>query len=96
MNNQITVADILDLIDPNRSGWQQINLFEYKADEAYSTLRTDSIALDMISDRAVDSLGCDNGHISIFLNDEDVEGYWTNNLVRAQEKAAQLQQEERQ
>lgn len=87
MNKQITVADILDLIDPNRSGWSKINLFEYKSDEAYSVLGTNSIALDMLSDRAVDSLGCNNGHISIFLTDEDVEGYWTNNLIRAQEKA---------
>ena len=80
-----TIADILDLIDPNRNGSNFINLLEYDSDESFSTLRTDSIALDSISDIEINSLGVINGLITIFLSDEAILNYWANNEKKARE-----------
>ena len=83
-----TIADILDLIDRNRSGTEFINLCEYELIDAYSVFRTDSIALDMISDREVDSMGVIDGRMIIYLADETIKDYWESNKKAAQEVAA--------
>ena len=74
--DEITLAQVLDLIDPNRSGWKWINLYEYGGDSIFSNMRTDAISLDLMKDKKVDSIGVDNGQISIYLTDESINKYW--------------------
>lgn len=73
-HGQMTVGELIDVIDYNRDGQETVMISE--RDENWNTVYTDSVMLDMISDLTVDSIGADGDVIQIWLTDESIVQYW--------------------
>ena len=68
----ITVEDIIDLIDFNRDGDEEIYLAPNADEDTWVQLQTDSFILDSnVKDMKVDSLGVNDDRITIFLKTEE-------------------------
>ncbi len=74
MNRGITVGDIIDLLDSCGDGTGQVIISTDSDDK--NIVRIDSIMLDAISDRGVDSMGVENDRLRIWLTNETVKEYW--------------------
>lgn len=67
----ITVEDIIDLIDFNRDGDEEIYLAPNADEDTWVQIQTNSFILDSnIKDMKVDSLGVNDDRITIFLETE--------------------------
>ena len=71
----ITVEDIIDLIDFNRDGDEEIYLAPNADEDTWVQIQTDSFILDSnVKDMKVDSLGVNDDRITIFLETEGAQG----------------------
>lgn len=71
----IYVKDILNLYDYNRDGKKPIYLVE--EDDESMLLTSSSIAIDLMKDMQVDSIGIeDDGRLIIYLHDNAICEYW--------------------
>ena len=67
----ITVEDIIDLIDFNRDGDEEIYLAPNADEDTWVQIQTNSFILDSnVKDMKVDSLGVNDDRITIFLETE--------------------------
>lgn len=67
----ITVEDIIDLIDFNRDGDEEIYLAPHSDEDTWVQIQTNSFILDSnVKDMKVDSLGVNDDRITIFLETE--------------------------
>lgn len=79
------VKDVLNLYDYNRDGKYPIYLVE--EDEESMLLTSSSIAIDLMSDMQVDSIGIeDDGRLIIYLHDNAICEYWAKYKHRADKK----------
>lgn len=70
----ITVEDIIDLIDFNRDGEEEIYLAPNADEDTWVQIQTNSFILDSnVKDMKVDSLGVNDDRITIFLETEGAE-----------------------
>ena len=81
----IYVKDILNLYDYNRDGEKPIYLVE--DDERSILLDSSCIAIDLMSDMQVDSIGIeDDGRLIIYLHDNAICEYWAKYKHRADKR----------
>lgn len=72
---EIYIKDILNLYDYNRDGEKPIYLVE--DDDRSILLDSSCIAIDLMSDMQVDSIGIeDDGRLIIYLHDNAICEYW--------------------
>lgn len=91
MNKQYTVSDIIDLLDRNRSGGEYVQIYDVSDCYKASRINTASIALDLMGDKLIDSIGVTDNELAIYLTDEEINGYWESNSAAAQAKAKEMQ-----
>lgn len=81
----IYVKDILNLYDYNRDGEKPIYLVE--DDDRSILLDSSCIAIDLMSDMQVDSIGIeDDGRLIIYLHDNAICEYWAKYKHRADKR----------
>ena len=81
----IYVKDILNLYDYNRDGKKPIYLVE--EDDESMLLTSSSIAIDLMKDMQVDSIGIeDDGRLIIYLHDNAICEYWAKYKHRADKR----------
>ena len=81
----IYVKDILNLYDYNRDGEKPIYLVE--DDDRSILLDSSCIAIDLMSDMQVDSIGIENeGRLIIYLHDNAICEYWAKYKHRADKR----------
>lgn len=81
----IYVKDILNLYDYNRDGEKPMYLVE--DDERSILLDSSCIAIDLMSDMQVDSIGIeDDGRLIVYLHDNAICEYWAKYKHRADKK----------
>lgn len=81
----IYVKDILNLYDYNRDGEKPIYLVE--DDDRSILLDSSCIAIDLMSDMQVDSIGIeDDGRLIIYLHDNVICEYWAKYKHRADKR----------
>lgn len=79
---EIYIKDILNLYDYNRDGEKPIYLVE--DDDRSILLDSSCIAIDLMSDMQVDSIGIeDDGRLIIYLHDNAICEYWAKYKHRA-------------
>jgi len=77
----IYIKDILNLYDYNRDGEKPIYLVE--DDDRSILLDSSCIAIDLMSDMQVDSIGIeDDGRLIIYLHDNAICEYWVKHKHR--------------
>ena len=70
----ITVEDIIDLIDFNRDGDEEIYLAPHADEDTWVQIQTNSFIFNSnVKDMKVDSLGVNDDRITIFLKTEGAE-----------------------
>lgn len=75
----IYVRDIIDLYDYNRESDYPVWVSE--RDDNWNKLLSGSIALDLMSDMQVDSIGARGDVLCIYLHDNSVSEYWDKGQV---------------
>lgn len=81
----IYVNDILNLYDYNRDG--QVPIYLVEDDDRSILLDSSCIAIDLMSDMQVDSIGIeDDGRLIIYLHDNAICEYWAKYKHRADKK----------
>lgn len=89
MDKHITVSDIIDLLDRNRSGSEYVQIYDVSDCYKASRLNTASIALDLMGNKLIDSIGVTDDELAIYITDEEINGYWEGN-EKAQQKAEEM------